>query len=202
MEMVSEVSMMFMPVDIVKKYAFLFLVFLLATHSDAAVYKIGVVTDIHHGTHKVPVHCYAAVQKTRLAIADFERDNCDLIVQLGDYINTEKNFPTIYNINPNYVTKDSVYYNIGDPCIPKDFNVYPPWGTPAYFIPPVEMTWLESDLQAADAAGKFSVIFSHQSPTHPGHIFNYLDVQDIFERHNVILSFAGHSHLTMRQYIG
>ena len=66
------------------------------------------------------------------------------------------------------------------------------------YIPKSKLNQLDTDLTAADAAGKFSIICSHQRLGTYGttlDIINYQQLWDIMAEHKVIAAFSGHAHV-------
>ncbi len=86
-----------------------------------------------------------------------------------------------------------------------------PYGDPCFTgneigdqtVPPEQLAWLDNDLATADAAGKKSIIYTHQSIGSGGitAIQNNTEVQNILKGHSVILCVSGHRHESWRGYI-
>ena len=112
----------------------------------------------------------------------------------------QTSFRMVYDIpdkNVRLVLMDACFTKVGGNYYPYPENyaaITDPWFTPE------DLVWLDEQLQAADDAGKYSVVMSHHplgraTQTIPNRIIvNYEEARDIIASHKVVAVVCGHEH--------
>lgn len=97
-----------------------------------------------------------------------------------------------------YVDEGNLRLFALDTCFSRSATAYPTsYDYTIAYISTVQIVQLEIDLQAADDAGKFSILCMHHAIGEHGAIWdirNYNNLLALVKRHKVIAVFTGHSH--------